>query len=209
MDRQARLNAAAEPPRRFWFLGGHVALDFVNTEMVEGGTLIDVVAHPEELAAWVAASGLGPEFGEPGSIAASVHVEAIALRRALREAFDALVADEPVPDASLTAINEVLAVSPGSVLQRSDNGTVLREVTVDLSRDSAPLPWLLADAGANLITSDLTTHLKRCANHATCVLMFLDTSRSHTRRWCSMELCGNRSKVAAHNARTRRKDGEG
>jgi predicted RNA-binding Zn ribbon-like protein len=45
--------------------------------------------------------------------------------------------------------------------------------------------------------------LRRCANHDTCVLMFLDTSRSHTRRWCSMELCGNRSKVAAHDARSR------
>jgi predicted RNA-binding Zn ribbon-like protein len=35
------------------------------------------------------------------------------------------------------------------------------------------------------------------------VLLFLDTSRSHTRRWCSMEQCGNRSKVAAFNARSR------
>ncbi len=208
LEHQARPDTDADTPRRFWFFGGHLALDFVNTEMIEGGTLIDVVAHPEELGAWVAASSLGSEFGEPGDVAASVHAEAIMLRRALREAFDALVTGEPVPDTSLATMNDILATGPGTLLRRSGDGGLSRAVRVDLKNDSGPLPWLLADTGANLIASDMTAHLKRCANHATCVLMFLDTSRSHTRRWCSMELCGNRSKVAAHNERSRRKKRE-
>jgi predicted RNA-binding Zn ribbon-like protein len=34
-----------------------------------------------------------------------------------------------------------------------------------------------------------------------CTLWFLDVSRGHRRRWCSMTLCGNRAKAAAHRAR--------
>jgi predicted RNA-binding Zn ribbon-like protein len=37
-----------------------------------------------------------------------------------------------------------------------------------------------------------------------CVLHFYDISKKGTRRWCSMQLCGNRLKVAAYAARRRR-----
>ena len=43
--------------------------------------------------------------------------------------------------------------------------------------------------------------IRKCSN---CVLHFLDTSKKGTRRWCSMQMCGNRSKVAAYAARHRR-----
>ena len=36
-----------------------------------------------------------------------------------------------------------------------------------------------------------------------CVLHFYDTSKKGTRRWCSMQLCGNRLKVVAYPARRR------
>jgi predicted RNA-binding Zn ribbon-like protein len=34
-----------------------------------------------------------------------------------------------------------------------------------------------------------------------CILYFYDASKNHSRRWCSMELCGNRAKVAAYRER--------
>ena len=46
-------------------------------------------------------------------------------------------------------------------------------------------------------------YLKKCDNHK-CSLFFVDTSRNHSRRWCSMEICGNRSKVS--NFVKRKKD---
>jgi len=42
---------------------------------------------------------------------------------------------------------------------------------------------------------------KRVRKYANCVLHFHDTSKKGTRRWCSMQLCGNRFKVAAYAAR--------
>jgi len=44
--------------------------------------------------------------------------------------------------------------------------------------------------------------LGRCARED-CGALILSRSRSERRRWCSMELCGNRAKVAAYRARSK------
>ena len=46
--------------------------------------------------------------------------------------------------------------------------------------------------------------LKRCEG-SRCSLVFVDISRSGRRRWCSMDRCGNRAKVAAHRRRREEK----
>ncbi|WP_455218306.1 CGNR zinc finger domain-containing protein, partial [Kaarinaea lacus] len=55
----------------------------------------------------------------------------------------------------------------------------------------------LAYQGATLLSSAQAEHLKRC-NNPDCVLLFVDTSRTQQRKWCSMDTCGNRAKVAKH-----------
>jgi predicted RNA-binding Zn ribbon-like protein len=44
-------------------------------------------------------------------------------------------------------------------------------------------------------------HRLRSCGGADCSLVFYDTARNATRRWCSMAACGNRHKVARHRAR--------
>jgi predicted RNA-binding Zn ribbon-like protein len=171
----------------FLFVGGDPALDLVNTVVVDGGAPLDLIPTPADLAAWTAAAGLGTPAVSP-----HLHAAVLAVRTALKVAFDAVIAGAPVP---VTGLNEALATAPGTALRATPDGLRL-EPLVD---DPATLPWVLADRGAHVLTG--RGLLRRCANHDTCVLLFLDTSRSHTRRWCSMELCGNRSKVAAHAAR--------
>jgi predicted RNA-binding Zn ribbon-like protein len=51
----------------------------------------------------------------------------------------------------------------------------------------------------------MAARLKRCAG-ARCALLFVDTSRPGHRRWCSMDRCGNRAKVAAHRRRRKESD---
>jgi predicted RNA-binding Zn ribbon-like protein len=58
----------------------------------------------------------------------------------------------------------------------------------------------LADAIAGLLTNVTKSRIRKCRN---CVLHFHDTSKKGTRLWCSMNLCGNRSKVAAYAERKR------
>lgn len=204
MGRQAEpdVSASVSP---FVFLGGHIALDFVNTVMVDGRRLVDRVSTPQELATWVAASELGPRYGHPAEIDAESHGQIIGLRGALKACFESVSAGDPVPEESMSAVNDALRSDPGSELYLVTAGELARRPAVDLSRDATALRWVLADAAADLLAGQQATRLRRCANHDTCVLVFLDTSRSRNRRWCSMDLCGNRSKVAAHDARIRRR----
>jgi predicted RNA-binding Zn ribbon-like protein len=44
--------------------------------------------------------------------------------------------------------------------------------------------------------------VRKC-EHESCVLHFYDTSKKGSRRWCSMNLCGNKVKVAAYKERNR------
>ena len=58
----------------------------------------------------------------------------------------------------------------------------------------------LAHSASALFAEVSRTRVRQCAR---CVLHFHDTSKKGTRRWCSMQLCGNRRKVAAYAARRR------
>jgi predicted RNA-binding Zn ribbon-like protein len=58
----------------------------------------------------------------------------------------------------------------------------------------------LADAFADLLTAVPVSRVRKCNS---CVLHFYDTSKKGTRVWCSMNLCGNRAKVAAYADRQR------
>jgi predicted RNA-binding Zn ribbon-like protein len=73
-------------------------------------------------------------------------------------------------------------------------------------RARAPAPeqilWRVARATAELMTSDQLLTVRVCAGEA-CGWLFLDKSRNHLRRWCSMSDCGNRAKAREFYKRVR------
>jgi predicted RNA-binding Zn ribbon-like protein len=67
----------------------------------------------------------------------------------------------------------------------------------------AELPvWMLARAACDLMTSQGMHQLRTCGIE-TCRWLFLDTSKNHSRRWCSMRICGNQMKARRFQARRR------
>ena len=60
----------------------------------------------------------------------------------------------------------------------------------------------IGEALAALLAREDFAHVKACEG-ATCTLLFADHTRGHTRRWCSMDICGNRAKQAAHRSRAK------
>jgi predicted RNA-binding Zn ribbon-like protein len=60
----------------------------------------------------------------------------------------------------------------------------------------------VAEVAASLLSTPDFELIKHCEDD-TCTLWFLDQTKSHNRRWCSMEICGNRRKVAAYRVRDR------
>ena len=60
----------------------------------------------------------------------------------------------------------------------------------------------IARSAAELLTSADLGRVREC-DGATCTWLFLDQSRNRSRRWCSMESCGNRAKARRHYHRQR------
>jgi predicted RNA-binding Zn ribbon-like protein len=58
----------------------------------------------------------------------------------------------------------------------------------------------VAQAMAELVCTEDFSLVKACEGTA-CTLLFTDHTRGHARRWCSMAICGNRAKQAAHRKR--------
>jgi len=116
------------------------------------------------------------------------------LRDSLRSILAARADKDRIVGEWVVPINKVLQVTEGHD-ELVETGRVWRMEYV--AREEG-LDWLLAAiarSAAELITEG-DAEVRFCANPA-CSLFFLDNSRTHRRRWCSMSLCGNRHKVAA------------
>lgn len=64
---------------------------------------------------------------------------------------------------------------------------------------------VVASAAELLVSVEQLPLLRICGLHESgeCGWLFLDETRNHTRRWCSMKDCGNRAKARRHYHRVR------
>ena len=194
-------------PDRFLRLGGHAALDFVNTMPVLRGEPAEWLASFEDLADWVLGAGL--LFDEDAAAARALRApqgerdaaaaRARALRESLREGLEALSGGRAAPAALVRAVNETLArrVVHDEVAGRGRSLRLVRRFRPERA-DDLLIP--VAGAVADLLCNVDAATLRRCGNPA-CVLWFADARGR--RRWCSMAVCGNRMKVAAFQRRQR------
>jgi predicted RNA-binding Zn ribbon-like protein len=105
-------------------------------------------------------------------------------------------------DAFIAEVNPLLIQYPLRSLLRKRDGKVTREMTFEL-RKPADLWAPIIDATADLLTNAEASRIRQCES---CVLHFFDTSKKGARRWCSMNICGNKLKVAAYQQRKRTND---
>jgi predicted RNA-binding Zn ribbon-like protein len=140
---------------------------------------------------------------EPEAAAAALE-RAIAVREAIYRIFSA-TAHGRAPDAGdLATMNGALAEALAHLrLVRTSEGFGWgwlgdrgREMALDR------VLWPVVRAAAELFTSKELDRVKECANDP-CGWLFLDVSRNRSRRWCSMESCGNRMKARRHYQRRR------
>ncbi|GGQ38172.1 hypothetical protein GCM10010187_65090 [Actinomadura coerulea] len=182
-------SADAEPPPADPAL---LLADFVNTLDVESAT--DEIATPAGLAGWLAGRGLVPEGA--GAAGADVRT-AVALREGLREAMETHHGpnEADIPD----ELEDVLAALPLRVTLAGP-----RPALVPLDPPGA-VPGGLARIAAAVMDSvaDGTWPRLKTCQVDTCRWAFLDTSKNRSRAWCSMKVCGNRTKTRAYRARRR------
>jgi predicted RNA-binding Zn ribbon-like protein len=181
------------------FLAGELALDFLNTRMRVQGRLLDLLQTGADVAAWLAKAGLQT----PRNSAGRDSISLLRAARLLRENIRSLVEKRKAGRrGDPSVLNRFLKCAPSHPrLEWKAPGSLTIERIQQQDRPEAALAPV-AEAAANLLALADFKLVRRCEDE-TCVLWFFDQTKSHRRRWCSMELCGNRHKVAAYRARRR------
>lgn len=206
---KARADADSIWKDGFLFLGNQLALDFLNTRPVQNGEATELLPDFSALLRWFHAAGLlssreathiEREWGQSGEARRTLE-EARVLREVLRKEILAWEDGGSIHHSIVAELNRLMAEHPMRTRLKGNGDERLPELyfTVQKPEDLfAPL----AQSAAMLFTGVDRRRVRKCGQ---CVLHFLDTSKKGTRQWCSMQLCGNRLKVAAY-ARRRRLD---
>jgi predicted RNA-binding Zn ribbon-like protein len=195
------------------FVADAAGLDFLNSLATPVDEPFEWLNDGEGLIRWLREAGLVPERrlrsiakdampGELDSLAAQA--------RSLREWFRGFVREhkgKPLDTGALEQLeplNRLLARDEQFrqiVTAVEEKGTTgLRWSTERQWKSPDALLSPVAEAMGELVCTEEFSDIKACEGH-NCTLLFIDRTRGKKRRWCSMAVCGNRAKQAAHRAR--------
>jgi predicted RNA-binding Zn ribbon-like protein len=186
-----------------------LCLDFANTIAWRGSEPQESLHSFAELLEWCVSNGAAGDIDRLRGWASKHRAQAIAVFQdalALRETIYRIcfaTAESRAPAArDIEEVNVALQRAPTRrVLTHSGGAFGWR---LEASGHSAavlltPVLWSLGD----LLVSSNATRLRYCSNEK-CRWLFLDDSRNGSRRWCSMQACGNRAKAHRHYLRQKK-----
>jgi predicted RNA-binding Zn ribbon-like protein len=188
-------------------IGGDLAIDFANTVHSPGDPAGSLHSWSDLIDFLELRGGVAPDDGgmlramgeRDARRCAEAFARAIQLRETIRAMLGAMASRRSLRAQWVAEVNEALAAGAGaSRLLRQDSGWRLGLAPGPAGPLRALAP--IARAIADLVVSGRSLEIGKCANPR-CVLYFRDRSRARRRRWCSMAVCGNRMKVAAHGRR--------
>jgi len=191
-----------------------LCLDFANTRYWRGTEMpTEGLGGIGDVVAWCKTAGLISEpaaenarrwWEERPDEAAAAFLEAVALREAIYGVFRASTDGSEPPADAMRALNLALARAPDRIgVERQGGGFAWRVPHMSEPTAAAllaPVVW----SGTGLLLGSRLARVRHCANER-CLWLFLDDSKSGTRRWCSMAACGNRAKAHRHYARRKKK----
>jgi predicted RNA-binding Zn ribbon-like protein len=208
-----------------FFVADSTGLDFLNTLATPVDTEVEWIRSGEDLISWLLEAGLvSPEVMAGLRRRAAAHeFDAVAAQaRKLREWFRGFVkAHRGKPLRSnvlkeLEPLNRILrrdeefgqVVARETARKASDQGGGQHEASISgliwspqrRWRSPDALLFPIAQAMAQAVCEENFRNVKACEGQR-CTLMFVDRTRGRARRWCSMSICGNRAKQAAHRKR--------
>jgi predicted RNA-binding Zn ribbon-like protein len=194
------------------FIADAPALDFLNSIAIPTDTPIDWIGNGDGLLDWLAQARLVPVKALKALRAQALPEEldsVAAQARSLREWFRTFIrrhAGRPLTAEDLDELkplNRLLERDEGfgRIVAHDDGNAIgleLRMMRRWRSPESLLLP--IGEALARFVCEEDFSNVKACEG-PTCTLIFVDHTRGRARRWCSMAICGNRAKQAAHRHR--------
>ena len=185
-------------------VGGHPALDFLNT--IQNWRVPEHVdrltGFPDVVGFAVASGVLRPSEarrleGHSGTMAELRQLRE--LRARLARVFQAVISSSAPDAADLDRLAQDAARAAAVARLRSSHGAIKRTIELD-DAGATVVRWRVVDAAAGLLTSDKVKEVKSCPS---CGWFFLDTSKNSSRRWCSMRMCGSAVKARRYYYRVR------
>jgi predicted RNA-binding Zn ribbon-like protein len=191
----------------FLFVANRPILDLLNTKPVLADGPTELLPDVRALERWLIASGMVTSRKTKAIVrgwrdsteATSFLGQLIAFRERLREAVLRMENGSSPADAFVAEVNSLLLQYPRHTSLHRREGKLIRETVFEL-REPADLWTPIIDATAELLAEADFSRIRKCES---CVVHFLDTSKKGSRRWCSMNICGNKLKVAAYQRRKR------
>jgi len=195
----------SEPDYVWDFCGGDVALDFTNTVGNRGDAAQEHFNVYADVVSWAETRGvigrteakrLRQEAARRTTAAAEALASVRALRESLYRAFAAAASGRKPAASDLAQINAAVGVSFSGAHLRPHGGRLELRFAPDDSkrRLHEPITMPVVRAAIEVLTKDAIRRVRRCAD-SSCAWLFTDATRSGTRRWCDMKVCGNRNKV--------------
>ncbi len=189
-------------------LAGSVCLDFTNTAEFRGSDrYVEFLNAYEAVLAWCWRNGvlsdrqaesLCQRAAQQPAEAATALEATLRLRETIYHVFEAVTAgNQPAAD-DLELFNQTLHAALSHRHLQIDTSRIVWEWADDEAW-MRPL-WPVVLAAAELLTSEQVSQVRKCPN---CGWLFLDTSRNHSRRWCSMDICGSEVKSRRQYERKR------
>ena len=181
-------------------IGGVLCLDFANTLYGHTDVIHEYLFDYRDLVLWSRHAGiLSPQKAtmllskgkQAQAESEAVFRWTIQLREMLYRIFASMAHDEPPQNDDLTQVHQAwLENETHSQLVRAESG-----FTMGWEEGEAidSMLWPITRSAMELLTSDDLKRVKQCGR---CDWLFLDRSRNRSRRWCSMNACGNRIKMA-------------
>jgi predicted RNA-binding Zn ribbon-like protein len=175
------------------FRTGRPSLDFTHTGGVGRFLAAELVHDAGDLRYWLAYL-----LDLPAVTAAEPDVEpARRLRAAVWALAQARVRGRALPRGQVRTVNLFAAAPPPRIALASNE-------SVRTERPDAPAALsMLARDAIDLLGGPLGHRIRECAA-VDCGLLFVDSSPPSSRRWCSMQRCGNRAKAVSHRGRVGR-----
>jgi predicted RNA-binding Zn ribbon-like protein len=193
------------------FVGDALGLDFLNSIATPADTTIDWIADGGGYLSWLEQAHLvpGDVLREMRARALPGELDRVADQaRSLREWFRGFARQHKGRPLTAKALAELAPLN--RLLERDESFTriavqpaeqapfELQAVRRWRNPDALLLP--VGEALARLVCTEDFSNVKACQGPA-CTLLFADHTRGRARRWCSMAICGNRAKQAAHRNR--------
>jgi predicted RNA-binding Zn ribbon-like protein len=187
-----------------------LCLDFTNTAGRHGSPADNHLNSYADLVSWSRyenvftedeARKLLIEAAHQPAEAEATFQKAFALREALYRIFSAVGAGNEVDTADLNIFNQELSQALVHLRVAAQANEFAWE-WADADSNLGQMLWPVVWSASELMMSDDLKYVRECGG-SDCDWLFLDTSRNHSRRWCSMETCGNRAKARRHYQRAK------